>query len=378
MTGFPFSINQNFTRVTSNVNALVISNPFPQALATLGGTTASNGYEVHAPAGYLQSYNFTLEREIGRGQVLEAAYVGSKGTHLGRQYDVNMPIRTEAQYKATGTFPRPVTGLNAINYWSFGSNSSYSAGTLTLRKRSSGGFFYRFSYVFSKSIDDSSQLTGTSTGGFSGALDPRNLRLERGRSDWDRTHAFNSSYSYQLPIARGRAIVGGWQLNGTTAISSGQPFTVESANVNTAIGDSTRPNRIGSGVQSDIPGAGKRGVDYPFFNLSDFEPVPACASRTVCLPSAHGFLPFAPGNAGRNILNGPATAYLNSGLSKVFTLRELGRLQFRWELFNVLNHPNFQLPNRIFDAKNGGIISGVTGSGRGGPRSMQFVLRYSF
>lgn len=169
-------------------------------------------------------------------------------------------------------------------------------------------------------------------------------------------------------------ILGGWQLTGSAGINSGQPFTVQTSNVNLNLGDSTRPNRLGSGVQSDISGAGRRGVDYPWFNLSDFERVPACESRTTCVPSPNGYLPFGPGTSGRNILDGPGLAFINPGLLKNFTLADRGRIQARLEVFNLLNHPNFMLPVRIFDAQNGGIIRGVQGSGRGGPRT----LRYQF
>ena len=78
--------------------------------------------------------------------MVEVGYVGSKGTHLPRQYNINLPIRTVASYMATGTFPVPYPAFGTINFWDFGSNSIYNAGQLTLRKRAVGGLFYRFSY----------------------------------------------------------------------------------------------------------------------------------------------------------------------------------------------------------------------------------------
>ena len=106
-----------------------------------------------------------------------------------------------------------------------------------------------------------------------------------------------------------------------------------------------------------------------------FVPVPSCASRTNCSPDAYGFYPFAPGNAGRNIPDGPGLFYTNTTLMKNLRVREGKSVQVRYEIFNLFNHPNFQLPDRNFDESAAGIISGVQRQGRGGPRVMQFLSR---
>jgi hypothetical protein len=386
-TAFPFSNNLTFNRVAANPTGFTLTNPWPAALAKLGGTQTSTGFQLHAPTGYLQSYNLTVERDIGRGAVLEVGYVGSKGTHLGRQYDINLPFRSIAAYQANIAFPVLFPPFGVINYWDFGSNSIYNAGQITLRRRATGGFFYRINYSYSKSIDNASQLTGASTGGFAKALDPRNLGLERGRSDWDRGHIVTASFAYPVPVGTNRkflrgagkwveGFVGGWQISGTAIFESGPPFTVEDSTVNAAVGESTRPNRIASGY--DPAGVGKRGVDYPWFDPAAFVPVPPCASRTNCSPDQYGFLPFAPGNSGRSILDGPGTQNINLSSIKNWPLGERKRVQFRWEVFNIFNHPNFQLPNRNFNETGAGILKSVQDSGSGGPRIMQFGLRYEF
>jgi outer membrane receptor protein involved in Fe transport len=387
---FPFAITNTYNRVSTNVNALTINSPWPQALSTLGGTTTSYAYELHAPIGYLQSYNLTVEREIGKGIVFEGAYVGSKGTHLSRQYNLNQPFRTIPFYEQFGTsFPTLFPQLSTITAFDFSANSFYSAGQFTLRKRTSGGFFYSFNYTYSKSIDDASQFSGASTGGFAQALDPRNLGLERARSDWDRGHIVTAVFSYQLPVGRGKrflsganglenGVLGGWQLAGNMIFETGQPFTIEDSSVNASIGESTRPNRIATGY--DYTGTGKRGVDFPWYSPSDFVAVPSCASRTNCSPDVYGFLPFAPGNSGRNILDGPGKQNIDLSLMKNWYLNEdrRKRLQFRWEVFNIFNHANFLLPNRNFNETAGGYISSTAASGAGGPRIMQFALRYEY
>lgn len=387
---FPFAITNSYSRVAATVNALTMANPWPQALSVLGGTTTTYAYELHAPIGYLQSYNLTLEREIGRGMVFEAAFVGSKGTHLSRQYNLNQPFRSIAFYEKFGTgFPTLFPQLSTITAFDFSANSIYNAGQFSLTRRFTNGYFFRINYTYSKSIDEASQFSGASDGGFAQALDPRNLGLERARSDWDRGHIVTATFSYQLPVGHGRkylgsmnrwgeGVLGGWQLSGNMIFETGQPFTIEDSSVNANIGESTRPNRIATGY--DYSGIGKRGVDFPWYSPSAFVAVPSCASRTNCSPDQYGFLPFADGNSGRNILDGPGMQNIDLSLMKNWLLSEGSRkrFQFRWEVFNIFNHANFQLPDRDFNETAAGYISSTQASGSGGPRIMQFALRYDF
>jgi hypothetical protein len=387
---FPMVLSYTYSRLASDPNSLNLANPWnPERAAQTGSLGATvTGYKFDPPMGYLQSYNLTVEKDVGRGVAVELGFVGSKGTHLGRQYNLNLPFRSIENYQATGTtFPVSYSPFGTINYWDFGANSIYNAGQVTLRKRAAGGSFYRLSYSYSKSIDTNSQFTGTSTGGFAQALDPRNLSLERGRSDFDRGHVFTGSYSLQVPVGRGKrflsnagkltqGVLGGWQVSGTAILYSGPPFTILDSTINAAIGESSRPNRIASG--KNVAGAGRRGVDYPWYNFSAFVDVPGCASRTNCSPDKYGFLPFAPGNSGRGILDGPGRQNINLSLLKRFNVGERKFIQLRWETFNLFNHPNFLLPNRNFNEISAGVLGDVVSGGQGGPRTMQFALRYEF
>lgn len=385
---FPFTNSLSFSRVSTNPSALTLTNPWPTALGTLSGTTTSAGVQVHAPVGYDQNYNLTVERDIGGGTVISFGYVGSKGTHLGRRYNVNVPFRSIDWYMANGTnFPVPYPPWGTIQYYDFGSNWIYNAGQVMLQKRARNGFFYRLAYSYSKSIDDASQLTGNSDGGYTGAEDPRNLRLERGRSDFDRGHVFTAIFSYPLPVGRGKPVLpnagrvlngmfGGWQLSGTIIAYSGAPFTVQDSSINANLGQYNRPNRLASG--KDTSGTGRLGVDYPWYDPTAFVPTAKCASRTDCSPDQYGFVPYVPGNSGRNILDGPGTFNVNTTLMKNFRVSERRSIQARWEAFNIFNHPNFQLPDVNYNETAAGIISDVQGTGSGGPRTLQFAVKYIF
>jgi len=128
--------------------------------------------------------------------------------------------------------------------------------------------------------------------------------------------------------------------------------------------------------------SGRRGIDYRWFDIEAFEKVPRCdnASKT-CEPSENGFLPFVPGNSGRNILDGPGFAYTNLSLMKNFRFQESRSIRLRFECYNIMNHPNFALsgdPFKQFNRATAGILSIVNGTGRGGPRVFQVGMQFNF
>jgi hypothetical protein len=341
--GFPFSISQTFT--TSASTPLTLSNPFPASLAKVSGITTSNGFDPNAASPYLQSWNFTIERDLGRGVAVETGYQGSKGTHLGRKYDFNQEFRTPL---AT---TRPFGAWGDIEYYAFGSNSSYNAAILTVRKRFEHGLFFRANYTFGKSLDPQSGLNYAGDGGFQGAQDSRNLNSERGRSDFDIRHVFSMNFAWQVPL-RQNVLVRGWQLAGSGTAYSGQPFTPQVSGASNDLAQATRPDRIGNGaVANPSPNM--------WFNLATFPIVPDTAYRF--------------GTSGRNILDGPGQMSINLALSRFFPVGERGRFQLRWETFNTTNHTNFQLPADAVDKSNAGTITKANDA-----RVMQIGVRYQF
>ncbi len=394
---FPFAINQNFIGVNGTPNLVSLQTPFPTSRETLTGTTTANGFTMDPKQSYLQSWNLTVERELFGGTAIEMDYRGSKGTHLQRLYDYNQPLRDLASYVSGEGFARPIPEWNAINIFRTGSNSTYNAFNMSWRKRSRGGLFWRVNYSLSKTIDDASQVNGQSAGGFAGALNSRNLRLDRGRSDWDRRHVFTMVGSTNLPFGRNRhwgnswtgiteAVLGGWQISGTATAYSGAPFTVETVTPNLNLGGSARPNRISNGAVEANPALGRKGVEYPWYDLGAFESVPCYLEGNTnppagCAESKFGFQPFAFGNSGRNILDGPGLFSTDLALAKNFRVGEGHNLQLRVESFNVPNRPNFVItaPMTQFDSLTGGLLSRVGGVGRGGgPRIFQYSLKYRF
>ena len=346
---FPFTLSQTFASTTTNVKVLTFDTPFPDSKLVLAGATNSAGYELHAKAQNNQSWNLTTERMIGSSTAIEIAYIGSKGTHLSRRYNINQPFYDPA-LRVNGAFPRPFPNFNTINFYSFGSNSIFNSGVVTLRRNFSKGIFFRASYTYAKSIDDASQISGNSTGGYPGAQDARNLKLDRGRSDFDVGHSFLMSFSAVSPWKNFATT--GWTLSGSGRAYTGLPFTPRTSNFDLTTGGASRPDRIRKGTL-DNPTA------QQWYDVSAFPLVPTGAFRF--------------GTAGRNILDGPGFMALNFALARRFTTSEHTSLQFRWEVFNAANHTNLNLPENLVNAANAGSIISAAES-----RQMQFGLKFHF
>jgi hypothetical protein len=278
------------------------------------------------------------------------AYAGSKGTHLPRSYDINQQLLVPS-LKVNGVFPRPFPAFSSITQIPDFSNSNYNSGTVTLRRRLTRQFFVRTAYVYAKSIDEASNTGGSIPAGFPNAQDSRNLRSERGRSDFDVGHAFSGSFIWVQNFSR-HPLLRNWQISGTTTAYTGPPITPKVANFDVTTGGAARPDRIATGT---LPNP----TPDQWFDRTAFPPVPVGA--------------FHFGNSGRNILDGPGTVSLNSSLSRRFRLSESRALQFRWESFNLINRANFNLPQTQVD-----VISGATISAAKAPRQMQLGLRLEF
>lgn len=344
---YPFSITETYSRVSTDPRRLTLSSPYPVDRRGFSGVNGSYGQENAEPQSqYLQSWNLTLEREFAHGTTIEIAYAGSKGTHLQRRYDINQAGRNQADRNL-----RPYPFFSSIQIIYDGSNSIYNSGQVTLRRRFSRQLFVRGSYTYAKSIDESSNTGGTISYNFSSAQDSRNLKLERGRSDFDIGHTFAGSLIWTPRFSRHR-LARDWQLSGTSTIYTGPPFTPRVANYSYTNGEASRPDRIQNGsVQSPSPDL--------WFDRTAFPVVPTSAYRF--------------GNSGRNILDGPGAIVINTSISRRIRFAETRSLQFRMEAFNLPNHPNFNLPENNVDVATGGTINRAKNN-----RNLQMGLRLEF
>lgn len=345
---YPFSETTTYQAAapTSSIagsNFISPTTPFPSSGGALSGILTPNGYDPNAPSANLQSYNFTIERDLGKGIALEVAYVGSKGTHLPQEFDYN-------QERTSGvTASRPFPTFSAITMEYFNGISHYDSGQVTLRRRLANGLFFRVNYTYAKSLDSQSGANAAGSNGYFGNQNVLNPSAEYGRSDFDIRNNFTATSVYRTSSSH--FVLRDWQASGTILAYSGQPFTVKVSGTQD-LAQATRPNQSCTGVLSN------RTINQ-WFN-------PGCFS----LPPTGTF-----GDTGRNTLSAPGSVTLNLALARVFSLSEYGHLEFRWEAFNALNHPNFGSPSAtIGSSSTAGVINSTTGNSR----LMQFGARYEF
>ena len=368
----------------------------------------------------VHQWNLSFQRELPGGFVAQMAYVGRRGTHLLRAYNINQinpdPIlgsfllmqqnvrngclpagngplsssapctnpvtaaqipllaanvaginttfvnssTTQGELDPTnnnaGSFAerienttlafklRPNQQFGIITYIDAGGDSYYHAGQFTLRRRFSSGIGLNLAYTYAKSIDDQSvdPVGSASGGGLSTTVsraptDIRDWRLDRARSDFDRRHVLSVASVWDLPVGRGKRfltdangvvnqLLGGWSINAIYDWMTGEPFSVRSGSRTANAGHESNAVIV-SPVQprlTNLPGV----VGPVVFENADAFRVP--------LPGQNG--------AGRNIFTGPGYWNLDLGFVKRVDLSERFKLQFRTEMFNALNHVNFNNP----------------------------------
>lgn len=394
-----------------------ISNPFlsgpqlppgsSQGLLTGLGLGISGPIQTWNNTPYVQTWNFGLERELKGNILVDANYVGTKGTHLyfGGAGSINylgpwVETLNSSQIAQLNSFvPNPFYGIITNPASSLSSktvqqsqllkpypqfsglsgndppwaNSIYHALQLRVEKRFSNGLQLLGTYVFSKSIDNSSVACGCTTwlGGATSLQDPNRRYLERSVSQYDIPQVFQFSYVYQFPFGRGQhwgshvnpvvdAVLGGWQTNGIWRFDNGMPLSLTVSNSRPLPTYGTqRPNLSGTLLRNN----GSNWLNQYFADPQD-----------AVTPA-----PFTVGNAPREIstARAPGTATTALSLFKQFSfaaLREGSFLELRAEAFNALNHPQFAAPNLTVGSSAFGIVTAQANS----PRTVQLALKLYF
>jgi hypothetical protein len=301
------------------------------------------------------NWNTTFQRELPGGTTIEVAYVGRRGIHNQRKRNINqlLPGTVQANPSINPNALRPYQGLGILGIAENSGLSMYNALQVSAQRRFSRGFQMDVAYTFSRLRDNASSLTEILPNAYSD-------QGYYGISDLDRTHVLIVNYIYELPF-RGtsglaRRMLGNWEISGINQFQSGAPFSV-------------RKNVDYAGVG---PGSGNQ-----FWNLvGDPSIEPTSFTNSAVWFNKAAFAAPAPGTFGvqpRNILRNPGFYEWDLGIRKNFPVVEQHRLQFRCELFNVLNHPNWDAA--VSDPTSGsfGLVTSKTGN-----RTIQLALKYIF
>ena len=395
--------------------------PFPNPLAAAqsagAGFALQNTVFDNYKTPYLYQYSLEVQRQIAKNLVASVAYVGSRGKHLVERRDGNTPVPivlaggvpcNAGAVSATnpilpaGTLCTPKTALRRNSKWadmqtrSLDGLSWYDSMQVSVLRRFSGGLQVQAAYTWSKSLDTSSGLfSEEADNAATGVEIPDNIRNEKGLSNFDVRHNAIINVLYELPFGKGakgagRQLLSGWQIGGIGSFATGVPFTVEnsanrSQNQATGSNFSDRPNLV-TGASNNPTHGVSAGCTFG----TGTSAITVAAGTPVGTPS-HWFDPcaFVPqplgtfGNLGRNTLIGPRRSTIDFLVNKHFRISEKRELQFRTEVFNILNHPNFEAPiksfRQIFDGSGNllptfGQLTNTTTTSR----QIQFGLKFIF
>lgn len=339
-------------------------NPFPYAAPSTPEERAQYRFPSPVTVGlsvdpdlataYLQQWNVNVQHELVKDFTLTAAYIGSKGTKLPMRVELNPALYAPGATTANIDARRLYQGYASIVNYTSMVNSSYNALQLTINKRFSRGYTVLASYTYGRSLD----MSSLEVDGFNGQ-DPRNIAADKGLSDFDVRQRFVSSFLWDIPgpvAGVAKWILGGWQANGIFSAQSGTPFNVISGSDRALSGTGTqRANLVGNPYLDT--GRSRSELMTQYFDPAAFA-IPAVGTY---------------GNFGRNVLIGPGAYNLDFALFKGFQFAERKELQFRWEMFNALNHANLGNPRSNLSAVRPGSIDSTSA-----PRIMQLGLRLVF
>jgi hypothetical protein len=366
----PFAISQNVQHETNPLDfsrVRTIADPFPPIVPVQPRTTAEliaanprvAGHSFENETAYTEQWHLGIDRQLFGSMLLELEYAGSASKHLVLCYNPN-EVQPGTGSQDSRRLLQQIANVNNMLQCDPRNRSTYHAGTLKLQKRFSNGVQFLVSHTYGKSLDyGGSAASGGGEVGNGQTI--TNMDAWHGPSGFDVRHRTVISYVYELPFGNGRrwmtesggllqGLVGGWQLSGITTLTTGRPFTVLlQTGVNN--GAPSWPNRIGSGKLDDPT------VDL-WFNPADF-----------VAPPANTY-----GDSGRGILYGPGHVNFDTSLSKRVTISGGSTAEFRWDVFNLFNHPGFGFPNRNIGNPSAGRITTTIVDNR----SMQFALKVNF
>ncbi len=310
---------------------------------------------------YTLQWNFALQQSLGGNQSLSLSYVASAGRRLLTTQRLNQI--------PPGGNSRPNPNFGNINYTYNGPTSNYQALQAQFQRRLSHGLQALVNYTWSHAIDEVSSEIVPGT-------------VQRGNANFDVRHNFNAAISYDVPRFKAGPVLSllfrDWSLYSVVYAQSGQPFDVVAGQLTLSDGTqvSIRPDRVpGMPFWINDPAVpGGRKLNRAAFQLPPF----ISGSSSI----------FArQGTLGRNVITGKNIYQLNMALGRKFNLSERWYLQFKWEVFNVFNHPQFSgynttlssgtfgIPTSTLDRTLGGMNSLYQ---IGGARSMQFSMKLGF
>jgi hypothetical protein len=304
------------------------------------------------PTGYVESWHFTIQRELAKDWVLDIGYVGNRGVHLMILADYNQAVPNQPGQNLPLQARRPIPNFAYIEVAFGAGNSTYNGFQAKLEKRFSAGLYVLNSFTWSKALDNAPGHLEANSGDQT-RVNYANIANDKGYSNYNQPLNDTLSIVWDLPVGKGRRFgssapgllqgaFGGWQFTAINTAASGLPINL-TYSPTSQFQVSTAPNYRPNVTCNPVTPEGQR-TTFNYLNR-------ACVS----LPTD----PSHPwGNASRNSVRGYPFYQFDLGLHKQFGLWSEGsRLEFRAEAFNVLNQTNFQAPNSNISSSAFGSIT---------------------
>ncbi len=352
----------NYTTTPNTVNNR-LSNGLPlpvpdNPLQPVGGTTL-NVFSMQNRVPYVEQFNLTVERQLAAGLVWSVSYVGALSRKLAMVAEIDQALPGPGAVQPRRAYYSLLPGVSSIQEMYTAGTADYHSLQTSIEHRFANGWNLISNYTYGHIIDDSPCRGGCKMGSEAGPFPvmSSNRRLDRGNSDIDLRHRWSLMASYAPSLGAGlHGVAGvlarGWQINAIAVMQSGQTFSIQNSSARANTGSGDRPTLVG-----DPYAIAQSPAEW--FNVTAFAAQPL----------------YTLGTVGRNTMYGPPVKDLDFSTFKDFRLRERTTLQFRAEVFNILNHPNFGMPGNSLGASNFGVISST---GNYLPRNIQLALKLLF
>ena len=363
----------------------------PRATPTSAPFYQGRAWDLNLRPQMTNQFNFAIERQIDSATNVNIAYVGQRGTHLVIPHEGNNPLPGVGEYSTWANIndrrplARVLPNVGNIALTESSGTSWYNALQVSGRRRMSGGLEMLFQYTFSKTNTDGLGYYGCGGVNAEGAYwqDANNRRGNYGPACFDVRHNFTTAGVYNVPFGKGMkfgsssnkvvdAILGGWNVNYNMAVRGGFPVTIFAATHNTNSGRSPRGN-VRANRYQNYPEPSVRTVDRWFGDVTASSFCTAGVNNGTCAYGVPAFGQF--GNAGVGTERAPGFFNLDSSVGKRFNVTERQSLEFRAELFNILNSVSWGAPGR--DITTPATFGQITGQ-INAPRNIQFGLKYKF